>query len=389
MNRRLVIILLLTTLGLYAWPAYQRLCATGHGPGTFVAGPVPTSITPDAPFIHREFISPDHGNKMVHVGSICELSQGRLAAAWYGGTREGARDVAVFLSVKAPGEASSWSRPAKVADGVSASRELSRYVKKVGNPLLFCGPGDRLWLVYVSIAVGGWSGSSLNVKWSDDAGTTWSRSQRLTLSPFFNISELVRNRPLCMSGGGFAVPIYHECLGYFPEILWLQPGVKGADIHFTKYRMTGGKSFIQPSVVALGPSVATAFYRCLSHEKAIGAAVTNDAGLTWSQPETLTLPNPDASLDALLLSDQRILLAFNDSPANRETLRLAVSHDQGRHWTRIATLDSASGGEFSYPYMIRTQDSRIHLIYTWDRKQMAHVVFNEAWIEAQMKGKIS
>jgi len=182
------------------------------------------------------------------------------------------------------------------------------------------------------------------------------------------------------------VPIYHEFLGYFPEMLWLQPSLKGPEIHFTKSRMTGGQSFMQPSVVAFGPSEAIAFYRSLSHEKTIGAAVTTDAGATWSEPETLSLPNPDAGMDALLLSDQRILLAFNDSPINRETLSLAVSHDRGVHWNRIAILESASGMEFSYPYMIRTQDGHIHLVYTWDRKRIKHVIFNEAWIDARMKG---
>ena len=271
-------------------------------------------------------------------------------------------------------------------DRVSASRELSRYVKKVGNPLLFSDPGGRLWLVYVTIAVGGWSGSSLNITWSDDGGSNWSKSQRLTLSPFFNISELVRNRPLPLSSGGFAVPIYHECLGYFPEILWLQSRSNSPEVHFKKSRMTGGNSFIQPSVVVLSPSAARAFYRCRSYEKAIGTAITNDTGKNWSELQTLSLPNPDSALDALLLSDQRILLVFNDSTANRENLRLAVSHDQGRHWTRIATLDSEPRGEFSYPYMIRTEDGRIHLVYTWDRKRIAHVVFNEAWVDAQMEG---
>jgi len=384
MNSRLVIILLLGTLGLYTWPAYQRLCASGHGPETFVTGPAPTSIAPEAPFIRREFVSPNPGNKMVHVGSICELPQGRLAVAWYGGTREGARDVAIFLSVKDPSN-TSWSRPQTVVDRASASRELSRYVKKVGNPILFSNAGGRLWLVYVTIAVGGWSGSSLNIKWSDDGGSTWTQSQRLTLSPFLNVSELVRNRPLPLARGGFAVPIYHECLGDFPEILWLRLDLNEADIHFKKSRMTGGSSFIQPSIVALEPSLATAFYRCRSDEKAIGRAVTTDAGVTWSKTQLLSLPNPDSALDTLLLSDQRILMVFNDSPDNRENLRLAVSFDRGRRWTRIATLESAPEGEFSYPYMIRTQDGRIHLVYTWDRKRIRHVVFNEAWIDAQIK----
>jgi predicted neuraminidase len=255
----------------------------------------------------------------------------------------------------------------------------------VGNPILFPGAGGRLWLVYVTITVGGWSGSSLNIKWSDDGGITWTESQRLTLSPFLNVSELVRNRPLPMAGGGFAVPIYHECLGDFPEILWLRPAPNEPDIHFKKSRMTGGSSFIQPSIAALEPSLAMAFYRCRSDEKAIGRAVTTDAGLTWSGPQLLSLPNPDSALDTLLLSNQRILMVFNDSPVNRENLRLAVSFDRGRRWTRIATLENAPGGKFSYPYMIRTQDGRIHLVYTWNRKRIRHIIFNEAWIDAQIE----
>lgn len=385
MNSRRIILLVVATFGLYAWPAYHRLTAMDREPDTFVADLGPGSTLPTTPFIHREFISPDSGSDIVHVASICELPHGTLAAAWYGGTREGAQDVAIFLSMKHPGEASYWSKPFRVVDRASASRELSRYVKKVGNPLLFSDPGGRLWLVYVTIAAGGWSGSSLNLKYSNDAGTTWSKTQRLTLSPFFNISELVRNRPIPMSRGGFAVPIYHECLGYFPELLWLQSEATGTDICFRKSRMAGGQSFIQPSIVALGPASATAFYRSVSHARAIGKAVTDDVGVTWSEPRRLDLPNPDAALDALLLSDRTFLLAFNDNPVHRETLRLAVSLNQGERWTRIATLESAPEKEFSYPYMIRTQDGQIHLIYTWDRKRISHVVFNEAWIQAQLK----
>jgi predicted neuraminidase len=114
-------------------------------------------------------------------------------------------------------------------------------------------------------------------------------------------------------------------------------------------------------------------------------AVTKDAGGSWSEPQTLNLPNPDSAVDAILLSDYRILLAFNDSVQNRENLRLAISNDRGADWVRIATLESTQGEKYSYPYMIRSQDGLIHLVYTWHRKRIKHVVFNEAWINAQMK----
>ena len=385
MNRRLIIILVLATLILYTWPMAGGLSSLGRDPATFISYAPPVSADYGKPFMVEEFINADSEKEMVHVGSICQLSDGRLIAAWYGGTREGAKDVAIFLATKDPGQLARWSKPKRVVDRISASRELYRYIKKVGNPVIFAGSGDRLWLVYVTISAGGWSGSSLNVKLSYDAGATWSNSRRLTLSPFLNISELVRNKPLPLSNGGFALPVYHECLGYFPEILWIRSGNQDGAIIFRKSRMTGGQSFIQPSVVAYAPSLATAFYRCRSNQKAVGVAVTRDAGVSWSEPQTFNLPNPDAAVDAVLLSDHSILLAFNDSAENRENLRLAVSNDGGANWVRIATLDSTEGQKYSYPYMIRSRDGLIHLVYTWRRKRIKHVVFNEAWINSQIK----
>ena len=385
MNRRLVIILILATLILYAWPMADGISTLGRNPAIFISYAPSASADHGKPFMVEEFINTDPKKEMVHVGSICQLPDGRLIAAWYGGTREGAKDVSIFLAIKDPGHLTRWSKPKKVVDRISVSKELYRYIKKVGNPVIFAGSGDQLWLIYVTISAGGWSGSSLNVKMSFDAGATWNNSRRLTLSPFFNISELVRNKPLPLSSGGFALPIYHECLGHFPEILWIRSGRENGEVTFRKSRMTGGQSFIQPSVVTYGPSLATSFYRCRSDEKAVGVAVTKDAGVSWSEPQTFNLPNPDSAVDGILLSDHRILLAFNDSAHTRENMRLAVSNDGGANWVRIATLDSTQGQKYSYPYMIRSRDGLIHLVYTWQRKRIKHVVFNEAWINAQMK----
>ena len=76
--------------------------------------------------------------------------------------------------------------------------------------MLFSDSDGRLWLIYVTVSIGGWSGSSLNVTMSEDEGRTWTRSRRLTLSPFLNLSELVKNAPVALTDGGSAVPIYHE-----------------------------------------------------------------------------------------------------------------------------------------------------------------------------------
>ncbi|OQY41669.1 MAG: hypothetical protein B6240_14915 [Desulfobacteraceae bacterium 4572_87] len=300
--------------------------------------------------------------------------------------------MSIFFSKKRQSIDTPWSAPRIIVDRASATRELNRYIRKVGNPILFSGPGKQLWMIYVTITVGGWSGSSLNVKASRDSGLTWDDSRRLTLSPFFNISELVKGRPLPLNMTGinkdryhFAVPIYHEFLGYFPEILWIAFSPKNQNIIYKKSRMAGGTSFIQPSIAPLNTHSATAFYRCRSKARHIAMALTDDGGQSWSSPRFLDLPNPDSAVDALPLSKGRILLAFNDSRNNRETLKLAVSEDRGLNWVRIHTLENLPGQEYSYPYMIRGQNGLIHLVYTWKRNRIKHVVFNEAFVDRKLK----
>jgi predicted neuraminidase len=113
----------------------------------------------------------------------------------------------------------------------------------------------------------------------------------------------------------------------------------------------------------------------------VSVARSDDAGLTWSRPEGVDLPNPDSGLDAIRLTDGRLLLAFNDSRNSRENLRLAISVDEGRTWSRVATLADEPGGDFSYPFLMQARSGDIHLVYSWQRKAIKHVIFNTAWYE--------
>jgi predicted neuraminidase len=261
---------------------------------------------------------------------------------------------------------------------------LKRGIRKVGNPVIFSDAVGKLWLLYVTINLGGWSGSSLNLTTSKDGGISWEPSRRLTLSPFFNVSELVRGRPVPVSDGSWLVPIYHELVGKFPELLSLRESA--GELYATKSRIAGGRSGFQPSLAPLSANSALAFLRDCSPRRRISLARTDDAGQTWSPPQALDLPNPDSGLAALRLTDGRVLLAFNDSAAGRENLRLAVSEDEGRTWKRLATLAEEPRAEFSYPFMIQAREGNLHLVYTWKRKAIKHVVFNVAWLNARSSG---
>ncbi|MCP4221260.1 MAG: exo-alpha-sialidase [bacterium] len=385
---------------LYGWGFFKEKSRARPDSFNFItyrSGPAPKQ---QRPFYEESFITPDgaDGKKpiQVHVASLAELANGMLAAVWYGGVYEGSGDTRIFLSTREPGK-ERWSPPSPIMGRERASRQLGRYIKKVGNPLIFARE-NRLLLLFVTVSVGGWSGSSLNIAVSHDRGISWTPARRLTLSPFLNVSTLCRNNPLPLSNGAFAVPIYHECLGSFSEMLWLTPKNREGDVFtYCKNRMTRGKAYIQPTVAALGTGKAIVVYRNFDDNRTMKVAFSTDFGQTWSPPQATNLPNPNSGLNALPLSDNRILLAFNDSQINRENLSLATSSSSvsiddssggfGKtdvfKWNRIAKIEDHQGEEFSYPYLLRTQDNRIHLVYTWRRQRIKLVSFNEAWLNSK------
>src|SRR5690606_16600927 len=97
-----------------------------------------------------------------------------LTAFWYGGTREGARDVSIYQAKLVGDE---WGAPKVVIDRKRMKGELDRHIRKIGNPIVYRHPDGRLWLFFVTVSVGGWAGSSISLAESTDDGQTWSRAR--------------------------------------------------------------------------------------------------------------------------------------------------------------------------------------------------------------------
>ena len=195
----------------------------------------------------KSIVNPGQGLPMVHVASLATMAGGIEAAVWYGGSAECAPDVKIYFSENENGAV--WSAPRVIMDRQKAELDLGRPMKSVGNAILLSESDGTLRLLFVTIAMGRWSGSQLNTSFSNDGGITWSRAERLTLSPFFNFSELVRNRAIPLIGGGWCVPIYQEFLGKFPELLWLKE--QQGELLYRKTRIAGGCSTFQPSLIPL------------------------------------------------------------------------------------------------------------------------------------------
>lgn len=314
----------------------------------------------------------------VHGANVIEKRDGGLLATWFGGSREGSRDVVIWGADFDP-VAKTWSNPRKIIGPEATRQALGRYIKTVGNSVLVHGSDKQLRLYYVSVSFGGWAGSALNVMQSGDEGRSWSAPQRLVTSPFFNVSTLNKCSAVEYEDGSIGLPVYHELFGKFAELLHVDASGKIVD----KQRITHGRHSIQPLILPLDQRRALALMRdTVAQPGRVLLSHTSDAGQGWSPDERLELPNPDSAIAGLRRPDGSLLLVLNDVEVGRNSLALAVSRDNGTSWKVVRHFEqSASAEEYSYPYLIRADDGTMHLVYTWNRKRIRYVMFNDQWVD--------
>ena len=337
-----------------------------------------TALDQTAARMTMEFACEDCLVPSVHGASVVEKLDGDLLATWFGGSREGGKDVVLWNSIYSI-KSNTWSIPKSIIGPAETRGSLGRYIKTVGNSVLVRGVHDELWLYYVTVSVGGWAGSALNVMHSVDDGKTWDEPRRLITSPFFNISTLNKSAGIHYSDGSIGLPVYHEFIGKFAELLLLDSKGQVLD----KTRITQGRHSIQPLVLPLDKQHALALMRDTGAGPGhVLLSRSDDAGRHWSADEKLVLPNPDSAVAGLRRPDGSLLLVFNDIEVGRNSLALAVSRDEGRSWRTVRHFEqSKSSEEFSYPYLIRSHDGTLHLLYTWNRKRIRHVAFNDRWVD--------
>jgi predicted neuraminidase len=410
------------------WKAYSREPAPDFAAVQAIGSPagLPVLTKPVQPSGHAELFSTDGRTRFnagfvssvpgraVHSASLVELSDGRLRAVWFAGSREGAGDVAIQTAVM---DASTlqWGAEATLFDRQRVQSDLWRYVKKLGNPVIGRGPDGALYLWMVNVSLGGWAGSSISWSRSVDEGVSWSGLRRLVTSPFLNVSTLVKGASFDYANGQMGLPVYHEFLSKFAEVLRLDARGQVID----KIRINASQTSLQPVLLVTGAATAQAYMRS-GTATALMLSSTQDAGNSWSATHAGQLPNPDSSLAGLVGHDGRQWLVLNPTVNNRETLALAAGGKTGnfdvgglrplevsatpgqrasveQYEVILGKELSASGAsseqvrayvasarrqlcglrecsqEFSYPSLLQSRDGHLHLVYTWHRTRIKHI----------------
>ena len=333
--------------------------------------------------VYQEFLIPNGGQNSTHSASVTTLPSGDMIAMWFAGTREGHKDVRIFKSVFHQSSLS-WDAPSAVLDTPYVAQHLGRYIGKLGNPLVFVDSRRRMWMFFVSVSYGGWAGSSLNVIWSEDLGNSWTAPKRLITSPFINISTLVRNHLYELEDGSLILPVYHEFVAQFPELLRISP--EGEVIR--KIRMAGSGAGIQPVLFEGEQNEVRALMRSGSHTKdwRVLSLRSENEGKSWLDFEITKLPNPNSAQVAAKVSDKLWLWVGNHNEKHRQDMTLAVSQDLNVDWSVIHQFENGGKGDrFSYPTIIQDELGMWNLLYTYNRKNIKHVRFNQAWLNQQMK----
>jgi len=234
-----------------------------------------------------------------HASTIVETRDGRLLAAWFGGTDEGNPDVGIWVS---RWEKSAWSKPVEVANGVMSPQK--RF--PCWNPVLFQPKKGPVALFFkVGPSPSQWWGEMIT---SRDNGKTWQNRRRLDPQ----VVGPIKDKPVQLRDGRILCPSSSENAGW--------------RIHLEVTKDLENWTVIGPlndpaKIGAIQPTIlqyAGARLQMLCRTQRLGFIAqcwSQDGGKTWDELAATELPNPNSGIDAVTLHDGRQLLVFNNTAA--------------------------------------------------------------------------
>jgi predicted neuraminidase len=341
-----------------------------------------------------------------HAANLLQLPNGDLLCAYFSGTWEGESDVAILVA-RLPHGSKTWQAPQVAAHKQGRSLQ---------NPVLFQAPGGPLWLLHTSQAAdAGQSEARMYYLTSADYGKSWSSPTLLFDQP----GAFDRQR-LVVAGNQWLLPMY-----FTPSF-----GItKGAEKNYSvveistdrgqnwkSCRIPESDGLVQPDIVQLGSQRFLAFYRSRFADWVYRSESAD--GCVWTPPKPTQIPNNNSSVQVELLKNGHLVMAFNntqatttrDKPgrAGRTPVSIALSEDGGKTWPWVRDIETGQEvpqepvpetiaglhltpkevkdfkghlESYEYPSILQTPDGSIHAAYSFRRRTVKYVKFQEDWIK--------
>lgn len=302
----------------------------------------------------------DRVTKSCHASTVLPLDDGSVIAAWFGGTAEKDNDVEIFVAVRsADGK---WSEPAAVTE----KDDIAHW-----NPVLYERADGRIILYYkYGREIPDWITKYIEL---DRSGRPLTAPAVLVPGDTSGGRGPVKNKCLKLKNGTLLAPASteqkHRWIPFIDRsfddgITW----ERCENMERPKYkgRFVG---LIQPTLWEDAEGGVHAFMR--SDAGAIYRSDSADGGATWSKPARTRLPNNNSGIDLTSDGKGNVWLVYNPVGENwgvRHPLSLAVSTDNGRHFSEILVPEPGCG-EFSYP-AIAFRNNTLFITYTHRRKQI-------------------
>jgi predicted neuraminidase len=377
--------LVVLTLGLSVW---RQTNLPQPESSKFIAAPlqaIPNMVLRE---VARHDIPMPADTLAAHASFLLADKNGGLRAFWFAGTRESGPDVQIvtseFLNDK-------WTQPAVTVNRHSVFAELGMgsWIRRLGNPVAWIDAQGRTHLYVVATGLGGWAASRiLHLR---QEAVAFKPIGFLQLSPFFNLSVLVRSRPAPLQDGGVLLPAYFELGIKYPLAIRLDANGDLVQSRGAIVPMAGNLASLQPSLAVASQENATAYLRDNSGEKKLRFVQTTDGGKSWVNIPSSQgavgdagadfVINPDSSAIALSVAGQTLLI-HNPQTSGRHRLVIEGSADGLRGFKRLATLEyepekleGVEFNEYSYPSAV-VVGTQLHVSYTYQKHFIRHVVLN-------------
>ena len=297
------------------------------------------------------------GTAECHASTLASFSEGSYLCAWFGGTKEGDNDTAIWYCDRRNGV---WQTP-KILANVSPEPHWNPVLFATANQIYLyfkVGASPKVWRTY-------WMQTPEN---SPD----WSQPAELIPGDIGGRGP-VKNKPIILSNDDWLAPasIETQQAWYCFVDRWSNQGLSWhrSDLISPLKKNFRGKGIIQPSLWQSQPKKVHLLCRSTSNK--IFRADSEDNGQTWSSAYPTNLPNNNSGIDLVQLDNGLLILAYNPIAknwGNRTPLILAASQDNGFTWDKVFVLEDGAG-EYSYPAIIATENG-LAVTYTWRRESI-------------------